>query len=101
MNAIQTNEQSDTTHELLLSGQLNVARASDLLVELKNARSTCPHLLIQASSLESMDTSILQVLVAANQAFESVLVENTSPAWAASFQRAGLSDPFTTASEKN
>ncbi len=95
MNSIQIKERSDTVKELQLSGRLNIELASELLLELKNARSTCPHLIISSERLESMDTSVLQVLYAANQAFETVVLEKSSPGWEASFKRAGLSDPFT------
>lgn len=101
MKPIQITQRPDTTRELRLSGHLNIELASELLVELKNARSTSPHLVICSKSLESMDTSILQILYAANQAFESVILEKKSSAWEAAFKRAGLKDPFIAAHGNN
>ncbi len=95
MNTIQIKERSDTSNELLLSGHLNIELASELLLELKNALAIRPHLIIRSERLESMDTSVLQVLYAANQAFETVVLEKSSPGWETSFKRAGLRDPFT------
>lgn len=82
--------------ELRLNGHLNVAHATELLSALKEAQAAGLPLAIRSPDLQSMDTSILQLLCAFGEAYEHATLEDAAPAWEASFQRAALKQAFQT-----
>lgn len=95
MTQIQINKRGKYITELCLTGQLGIQQALELATMLHEMRIKRPKLRVKCKHLESMDSSILQILHAAYKNYEEAILEEEEPAWQSSYQRAGLMDPFT------
>jgi len=95
MKNIQLKKRGKYIAELDLCGVVGIQDARELATLLHEAHSTRHRLMVRCKDLQSIDSAALQILHAASKSFEESVLEIPEKAWQASFERAGLSDPFT------
>jgi anti-anti-sigma regulatory factor len=92
--SLQTNGSSV---RLRLCGEVTIQNARELATALQSSLQPSQTLLVDAGELTRFDAAILQVLLACAQVAADTVLEKSSPAWSACFQRYASSDPFRSA----
>lgn len=90
MNNVSIIPCSDNWSRLSLANSIGIADANEMANLLREALPVHPRLRLDCRELVSIDTAILQLLLAARQSFAALVLHETSPAWDQAFLAAGF-----------
>ncbi len=91
---------NDSWADLHLDGDLGIADAATMANLLRQTLPGHPRLRIHCRKLASVDTAILQLLVAARQSFAALVLAEPSPAYERALRDAGL-EPLSAIPHEN